>query len=121
MELTSDKKETDAQIYTDASDTDWAVISRVTRQLGSESINFRLLLTLQSFIKDKDKFIHILSDNVTTVWFLNNLGGNTPELITYTYTITYRNNIDICAKHLSGVTNLIADRPSRPPIANPYN
>ena len=122
------KRQIDLQLFTDASDSGWGGVCEKYEAAGpwttavkQTSINYRELLAvflcIQSF-QDKlaNKCVQILTDNVTTVACINNLGGNVPELTALTksiYSVVYQNNIQIQAKHLAGRINCHADRLSR--------
>ena len=122
------KRQIDIQLFTDASDSGWGGVcdnneaaGHWTPEVKQTSINYRellaVLLSLKSF-KDiiANKCVQILTDNVTTVACINNLGGNVPELTALTksiYAHVYQNNIQIHAKHLAGKVNCHADRLSR--------
>lgn len=116
------------QLFCDASDSGWGAVYEGQEAAGlwtgpivHKSINYRELLAVLLGLKSfKDKLrgltIQIVSDNITTVAFINNLGGNTPELHAIAkeiWSFTTINNTQISAKHLSGSKNCHADRLSR--------
>ena len=118
----------DIQLYTDASDSGWGAVCNGeeasglwTVPIAHTSINYRELLTvllgLKSFLpKVKNKTVQILSDNVTTVAFINHLGGNVTqltELAKAIWALAFQHNINLIAKHLPGILNSHADHLSR--------
>lgn len=123
----------EAQVETDASSWAWGAIyqnleasGQWTKQVASQHSNYRELLAifmgLLSF-KDLLRGLHvqILSDNVTSVAYLNQLGGPSQEMTMLTTTIwevARQNGITLTARHLSGVLNGRADRMSR--VVSPY-
>ena len=76
-----------------------------------------ILLTLRAFQNFvKNKTIQILSDNVTSVTYLNHMGGPSVELTEIAKAIwqeALTNNTILVAKHLSGCLNTQADELSR--------
>lgn len=97
-----------------------------TRDVAFQHSNYRELLAvymgLLSF-KDLLKGLHvqILSDNVTTVAYVNQLGGPTPQLSNLMTTIWHtaqEHQISLSAKHLAGYLNSHVDKLSR--IVSPY-
>ena len=120
------------QIATDASGEAWGgliVGSHYEAQgawdhyLSSKSSNYReitaVLMTLISFLPIiKGKSIQILSDNISTVAYINFMGGVSQELTkvaTSIWSLAIRNSIDIQAKYLPGYMNRRADALSRIP------
>ena len=126
----------DIQIRTDASTYGWGGIITGTEyqasgqwntEVSTQHSNFRELLavymTIQSF-KDhlKGRNVQVLSDNVTTVAYINHMGGpckNLTDLMTTLWSYTHELKINLTAKHLAGAKNFQADWLSR--IASPYD
>ena len=118
----------DCQIMTDASASGWGAAlanhfaqGHWTPDVSHRSSNFRELLTvllaLQSFKHMiRGKVVQILSDNVTTVAFINHMGGSVKELDTVMRNIYYlacHLNVTLKATHLAGKLNVQADFLSR--------
>ena len=118
----------DLQMETDASFWGWGAqigphqAQGIWNKLVSEkSSNYRELLTvllallsLVEFVKGR--VLQILSDNVTTVCYINMQGGPSSELTTLATAIwafALEHNITISAKHLRGIYNVRADTLSR--------
>ena len=121
----------EGQIWTDASDTGWGCVYGESEASGTWSsitaprhINYKELqavhFALRSFMSEiAGKSIQILSDNVTTVAYVNNMGGPVCELTALAEAIwatALENSIELVAKHVPGVSNTAADRLSRLPI-----
>ena len=93
------------------------------RSTSSRSSNFReisaVLMTLTSFLPLlKGKSVQILSDNITTVAYINFQGGVSQEITkvaTSIWSLAVRNSIDIQAKYLPLYMNCQADALSRIP------
>ena len=94
--------------------------------MSAQHSNFRELLAvykvLQSFGTTlKSKHVQILSDNVTTIAYINRLGGSVQHMSDLMTTIWgYARSLDISlsARHLSGVPNFRADELSH--VTSPY-
>lgn len=118
-------------LETDASNIGWGACvkgdeSRQTggkwsREEGKEHINYLEMLAvwlgIQCFVRDKQNVcIKILSDNTTTVAYLNHMGGTKPKcnmLARRIWTWCETNNNWIVAAHIPGEQNVIADKHSR--------
>ncbi|WAR12344.1 hypothetical protein MAR_026524, partial [Mya arenaria] len=118
----------EAQLVTDASKTGWgAWIQDLQAQgfwngrVSQSSSNFRelfaVLMTILSFKKKiHGKHIQVLSDNITTVAFLNGMGGSVTSLDKIVRTIhleAIECNIHLSARYISGRKNWKADYLSR--------
>lgn len=118
----------DTQVFTDASNSGWGAFfedkeaSGVwTEAMARTSINYRELMAVMCAVKSfkhslKHKNVQILSDNVTTVAYLNHLGGPSPTLTKLMSSIwmeAHEAGIKLSARHLAGVQNTHADRLSR--------
>lgn len=121
-------KNIDVQLKSDASGYAWgACIPGQNAQgfwshrVAKQSSNYRELLAvlmgLLSFREQlKDKKVQILSDNVTTVAFINGMGGSVAELDFIARSIhleALEINVTLSAKYLSGPQNWQADHLSR--------
>lgn len=117
-----------AQIFTDASHIAWGgVMDNCYAQgfwppsISHKSSNIRELLTvrlvLESFIdRVADKHIQIVSDNITTVAYLNHLGGPCMELnkiASGIWELALEHNVLLSAKHIQGKLNCMPDKLSR--------
>ncbi len=129
--LVIQSQQVDCQIMTDASSTGWGAVlqgSTVLRAQGfwnsrmsHESSNYRelftVLMTLKSFKHQvQNKSVQILSDNVTTIAYINHLGGPFKDLdivMRAIWSEAYNLNVKLSAKHLPGVQNWLADALSR--------
>jgi len=118
------------QISTDASDTGWGAVCGTYQASGawspdivSEHINYKELLAvlfgLQSFSTHVEgQSIEVLSDNVTTVAYINNMGGpvmHLTEVAEWIWRFILEKKSYIVAKHIAGVLNTGADYLSRLP------
>ena len=114
------KKTIDIQIQTDASLLRWGGtdLIRDTAGLWSKSVQFQhsnyrellaVYMTLQSLCANlRNKVVQVLSDNVTTVAYINRLGGASQQmsdLMTTIWSFALNHNIQLTARHLSGVLN----------------
>ena len=107
------------QLFTDAGGEGWGGMivdshqeaqGAWDRSMSSSSSNFReisaVLMTLTSFLPLlKGKSVQILSDNITTVAYINFQGSVSQEITkiaTSTWSLAVRNSIDIQAKYLPG-------------------
>jgi hypothetical protein len=118
-------------IETDASNTGWGacVQNDKTKTTGGnwstkeadEHINYKELLAvwlgLQCFASEfSESHIKILTDNTTTVAYINKQGGTKSKcntLANLIWTWCYKNNNWISASHIPGTTNVRADKESR--------
>jgi hypothetical protein len=117
-------------IETDASDSGWGACIKGTNsstgghwseQEETEHINYKELLAvwfgILCFASSKTfSHIKILSDNTTTVAYINNMGGTKEkcnELARKILKWCYHNNNWISAAHLPGKMNVRADKESR--------
>ena len=121
----------EAQVVTDASGIGWGAFFGEKEAAGlwdhyvaQKSSNYRELLAILLAIRSfgdllVDKCVQILSDNVTAVAYLNQLGGSSRELSDLTRSLwiyAHRHKIVIVAKHLAGKLNVHADKLSRPSV-----
>lgn len=116
----------DGQLETDASHIGWGAVynnqyaqGSWNQSIANRSSNFRELLTvlfaLHSF-RPRNQTIQILSDNVTTVAYLNHMGGPSLKLTEIAKAIwseCLKNKIMLVARHLPGKYNVTADGLSR--------
>ena len=118
----------DIQMETDASSLGWGAYAEGQEAQGiwnfnvsQKSSNYRELLTvLLAMLSLVDmiekKSLQILSDNVTTVCYINMKGGPSKkltEIATAIWALAFEKGITLSAKHLSGVLNVRADTLSR--------
>lgn len=118
----------EAQISTDSSNTGWGAYYKGSKAVGfwnkrmsMTSINYRELMAVMCAIKSfkdslKGKNVQVLSDNITTVAYLNHLGGPGRDLTELTSAIwmeTYEAGITLTARYLQGSRNIEADQLSR--------
>lgn len=116
------------QIVCDASSSGWGAACMGAEASGIWShelqhmpSNYRELMAVHMSVlsfKDivRDKVVQVLSDNVTTVAYLNNLGGHCLQLSNLAQAIwctTNALNVTLTAKHLAGKLNCHADTLSR--------
>ena len=116
------------QIETDASSTGWGATccgkdaSGIwSSELHHMPSNYRELMAVHmSLLSFKDlikgKVVQILSDNITTVAYLNHLGGHClmlSDLAQAIWCTAKSINVTLCAKHLAGRLNCVADSLSR--------
>jgi ribonuclease HI len=120
----------DIQLHTDASGTGWGAYLEGqeasglwTRHMTQTSINYKELMAVMCAVKSFkhlliNKHVQILSDNVTTVAYLNHLGGPSPQLTKLMSAIwmeAHEAGIRLSARHLAGKMNVQADQLSRLP------
>ena len=120
--------EIDGQLVTDASQTGWGghYGKEITQGFWDQTMsqkhsNIRelmaVLLSIRAFLPHlENKTINILSDNITTIAYINHMGGPMDELTNIAKLIwaeAIQHNITIVAKHLSGRLNTQADGLSR--------
>ena len=118
----------DVQIETDASQKGWGnvyldkeVAENWPLSVSYEHSNCRELLAIcmmvQSFADQlQGKGVQILSDNITSVAYINRFGGSCEKLSTVMSTLwsfAHDHNIELSTKHLAGVKNVHADQLSR--------
>jgi hypothetical protein len=118
----------DLQMETDASSWGWGAVCAGQEAQGvwnhsvsNKSSNYRELLTvLLAMISLSEtiqgKILQILSDNVTTVCYINMQGGPSQELTeiaTAIWALALDKGIILSAKHLRGIYNVHADMLSR--------
>lgn len=118
----------DVQITTDASSSGWGAHTNGLKAMGfwnqrmaHEHSNYRELMAvmmgIQSFRDQlKGHTVQLLSDNITTIAYLNNLGGSEKklsDLATGIWSECYRMGIHLHARHLAGKDNCLADQLSR--------
>ena len=123
-----EKHPVEAQVTTDASDSDWGATYENNKASGTwtsrekylhinEKELLAVLLALRSFKGHlAGKHVQILSDNITTVAYINHLGGASTilnKIATNIWMYCYEIRVTLEAKHLSGVLNVEADRLSR--------
>ena len=76
-----------------------------------------VFLGLKTFLKEvTGKSVLILSDNISTVAYINMQGGssqNLSNIATNIWTLLVENQIHVQVRHLSGIKNVIADQLSR--------
>lgn len=118
----------DYQVETDASSIGWGVSfgemkaqGLWTRNMSCRSSNYRelftVLMALRTFRNQfQGKTIQILSDNITTVAYLNHMGGPYKDLTDLARVIwleCFQNRVMIVCRHLKGILNVRADQLSR--------
>lgn len=118
----------DCQLVTDASSHGWGAHLHGKEAFGiwdtyvryrpsNTREMFAVLAALKSFKSlIRSKHVEVLSDNISTVAYLNNLGGPSTELSHIAETIwltCHQNNVKLTVRHLSGKQNVWADRLSR--------
>lgn len=121
-------QQVEAQVQTDASDSGWGAyfngseaVGFWNKRMAMTPINYRELMAVMCAIKSfksslKNKNVQILSDNITTVAYLNHLGGPGPELSQLASAIwmeAHEAGISLSARYLQGTLNVEADRLSR--------
>lgn len=125
------KPNPDIIMETDASGIGWGACiqgdhgrktgGKWSKEEATQHINYLELLAvwlaLQSFFpKNTNTSIKVLSDNTTTVAYLNHMGGTKPKCNKLAHKIwswCEENNNWILAAHIPGKTNVIADKQSR--------
>ena len=118
----------DIQLTTDASSIAWgawipgqSAQGFWTKDMSYQSLNYRELsavwlglLSLRKFLQDKT--IQICSDNVTTIAFINHMGGSCKELdmiARHIHQLAININAKIVASYISGTRNWQANQLSR--------
>ena len=118
----------DIQLTTDASSIAWgawipgqSAQGFWTKDMSYQSSNYRELsavwlglLSLRKFLQDKT--IQICSDNVTTIAFINHMGGSCKELdmiARHIHQLAINMNAKIVASYISGTRNWQANQLSR--------
>jgi hypothetical protein len=122
------KRPVEVQICTDASSSGWGAWLQDrqaagfwNKRLRDMPSNYReltaVLMALHSFMTVlKGKSVQIMSDNISTVAYLNHLGGAVQELSDMAkaiWSLAFHNGILISARYLAGKRNVLADRLSR--------
>ena len=122
------------QIITDASHLGWGAVlnnqeasGQWNVRMSNQSSNHRelmaILMALKSFHNQLvNKSVHILTDNITSLAYVNNMGGPSRELSHITkaiWSLALNSNMHIHCNHISGIKNLHADYLSR--IFDRYN
>ena len=119
----------DFQLETDASLEGWGATDYCTPIGGrwdnpmGHSINYfemmAVLLAIKAYVKTNHeiKHIRVLSDNMTAVSYINNMGGSTSYICNHVAKLIWGfcidRNIWISAAHIPGKANTVADRMSR--------
>ena len=121
-------KDIDVQMWTDASQTGWGATCLGqnaagwwNHRLSRAPSNYRELMAVLLALKSFNgllggKKVQVLSDNVTTVAYINHLGGHCKELSDLAVAVwaeAEEQQITLTAKHLPGVINQEADFLSR--------
>ena len=121
-------REIDCQMSTDASKTGWGAdlngqlaSGYWDRDMANMSSNYReiqaVFLAICSSRKElTGKHVQVLSDNVSTVAYLNHMGGpsrDLTEIASDIWDLALGRSIHISARYLAGRSNDIADRMSR--------
>ena len=122
------KSPIDCQIVTDASGQGWGAHMNGKRAFGvwdseirysASNVRemFAVLAALKSFQNQiTGKHVQVLSDNISTVAYLNNLGGSSAQLskiATATWLLCHHLKVTLTVRHISGKRNVLADRLSR--------
>ena len=122
------------QMLTDASSIGWGATfegqeasGQWSLKMSQKSSNTRELyaiwLGILCFLnKMKGKAIQVLTDNTTSLAYINNMGGQEPHLshlAKLIWDVAYRNDIHLVCRHVRGVNNGEADYLSR--IFDRYN
>lgn len=91
--------------------------SEMRQRHSNEREMMAVLLSLKTFVKElSGKAVLILSDNISTVAYINMQGGPSPALTTIATNIwafMVENQIEVKVRHLSGKKNYVADQLSR--------
>jgi len=117
----------DYQMETDASMTGWGAVFVNQEAAGfwdphvsSMPSNYRelmaVLMALRSFKFPREIRLQVLTDNVTTAAYINQLGGacvNLSNLAREIWIEAHKKGLSLCAKYLQGSLNISADRLSR--------
>jgi hypothetical protein len=118
----------DIQMTTDASGSGWGAHVNGLKAMGywntrmsMEHSNYRelmaVLMAILSFQNQlRGKNVQLLSDNITTIAYLNHLGGcekKLSDLSTAIWSTCYELGVTLQAKHLAGKENYLADQLSR--------
>ena len=126
-------KPVDIEMTTDASHVGWgatipglSAMGQWSRKWSHLHSNARelmaVLLAIHAFLTHlKGKHIRILTDNISTVAYLNHLGGSSNmlnQIATSVWATAFQHNIQISARHLPGTLNIEADALSR--YESPY-
>ena len=123
----------EVQLQTDTSTSGWGgtTLQKDAAGIWPTSVQFQhsnyrellaVYMSLQSLVDDlKGKSVQILSDNVTTVAYINRLGGGSElmsNLMTTIWSFAQNHNIQLTAQHLASILNGRADGLSR--VCSPY-
>ena len=121
-------KQIQAQIKTDASGSGWGAVygsleasGHWTPSICKESINYKELLAVHCAVSSFGQHlrglnVQVLSDNITTVAYINHLGGpckKISDLMESLWLTAKELNITLTARHYAGKINVEADRLSR--------
>ena len=128
----------DIQMETDASGSGWGGTAKIGNSIHNASgqwktcvsyqhSNFRELMAVYRTLQSmeglvKGKNVQILSDNITTVAYINHLGGpsqHLSDLMSTIWVYAHSIQVNLTAKFLAGRLNEKADLLSR--IVSPYN
>ena len=112
--------QTRARLATEPNTTNSKSRASGTR-MAFESSNYRELMTVLVAVKSlksviRNKTIQLLSDNISTVCYLNHLGGPSPRLTSLANAIwaeCFLSNTTLVCRHLAGRLNIEADQLSR--------
>ena len=115
----------DFQIETDASMSGWGARIKGSNKMAAGFWNVRLsqmpsnyrelmavLLALKSFSFPRGKKIQILTDNITTAAYINQLGGPSPalsQLANAVWLEAYDRELTLTSRYLQGTLNVTAD------------
>ena len=123
------------QMSTDASSLGWGAVAMGqeaqgvwNKNVSMKSSNYRELLTVLLAMLSlidivKGKVLQVLSDNITTVCYINMMGVPSRELTeiaTAIWALAFEKNICLSAKHLAGVLNVRADSLSRLSVSSEW-
>lgn len=121
-------KPIDAQLITDASQVGWGAILNDKEAQGfwdsaigsKHSSHWEMWAVLMASVAFRDhvtgKTIQVVSDNISTIAYLNHMGGPSHELIQIAnaiWTEAINNHVSITCCHIAGKNNIASDRLSR--------
>jgi hypothetical protein len=117
------------KIQTDASNSGWGAVCQTNRTGGlwtpverTQHINYLELLAaflaIRTFAKNETRItIHVQMDNMSAMTYINRRGGTHSASLTNLakecWTWCMDREITLCAEHIPGVRNVIADKESR--------